>query len=177
MSGTDFELSDVNLHVLFDQFDIDQSGSIQSHEFESLADQAGIALPKERIDLLVAEFDLDHTGTIDFNEFRRMIGRASEEFVRATNTTLPTTIYKLGSQLTCLGLDHCDAQGRVPERRGNRRGRGKTETPPCPESLSSLPCICGGTLEVRCLNTTHYAFPADSSFYYVRIYLLTHLPT
>ena len=56
--------------ALFSEFDTDNSGSIDSSEFQHLAYAAGEVLDMEAVESIVKGLDLDGNGTIDKEEFR-----------------------------------------------------------------------------------------------------------
>ena len=63
------------MHEVFDLFDKDGDGTINTQEFKVLFRCFGIKLNDEQIEVLVNEYDADGSGEIDFDEFCEMMSK------------------------------------------------------------------------------------------------------
>ena len=63
------------MQEVFDLFDKDGDGTINTHEFKVLFRCFGIKLNDEQILGLINEYDADGSGEIDFNEFCEMMSK------------------------------------------------------------------------------------------------------
>lgn len=63
----------------FDEYDIDGSGEINSHELHMLVNELGMYRTKEQCEEMVSNVDLDDSGEIDFEEFCAMMVKIMQE--------------------------------------------------------------------------------------------------
>ena len=63
------------MQEVFDLFDKDGDGTINTLEFKVLFRCFGIKLNDDQIEALVNEYDADGSGEIDFDEFCEMMGK------------------------------------------------------------------------------------------------------
>ncbi|ETW09685.1 hypothetical protein H310_00198 [Aphanomyces invadans] len=61
---------------VFDAYDVDGSGSMDSRELKSLFDELGIAIDRRGLQDALAAIDADHNGVVDFDEFYNWLDTA-----------------------------------------------------------------------------------------------------
>ena len=66
-------LDDTKIKEMFDMFDSDGGGTIDTEELSSAFMSLGISDTKEEIDQLVVQIDTDGSGEIEFDEFKEVI--------------------------------------------------------------------------------------------------------
>ena len=76
------ELEEDGLTQLFQQFDIDGSGTISLDELSLAVKQAGLHLSREQVMELVQQVDADQSGDLDLAEFTQLMQLADERLVR-----------------------------------------------------------------------------------------------
>mmetsp|Transcript_22533 Transcript_22533/g.31358 ORF Transcript_22533/g.31358 Transcript_22533/m.31358 type:complete len:418 (-) Transcript_22533:180-1433(-) len=54
---------------LFQNFDVDKTGTLEIHEFRKAMNSYGLQLPEEAEIAMFAKFDVDNNGTLDYKEF------------------------------------------------------------------------------------------------------------
>jgi len=57
--------------IIFDKTDVDHSGSIDTHEFQTLCRNQGYTLSDSEVALVVRELDADNSGGIEYGEFKK----------------------------------------------------------------------------------------------------------
>jgi hypothetical protein len=72
-------LSKEAVKVIFDEFDADQSGSIDSAEFQVVTYALGEVMTDEQTEAAMSELDADGNGSIDFEEFFAWINKPRDE--------------------------------------------------------------------------------------------------
>ena len=66
------EIKDL-LHITFDAFDVNKSGSINLTEFRNVIKILGFKMSKNKIYEIFKEFDEDESGNIEFDEFLNLM--------------------------------------------------------------------------------------------------------
>ena len=69
-------LSEEQIRALFDEFDDDGKGTIDSNELQNALKSMDVHLSMEQIDDLINEIDENKDGVVDFDEFKVMIGKS-----------------------------------------------------------------------------------------------------
>ena len=59
----------VDIQQIFAKYDVDRSGTMDMHEFESVLNDLSVVATKERIEALFRDFDADGNGVLSFTEF------------------------------------------------------------------------------------------------------------
>ena len=73
-------VTDINLRMAFDLFDLDSNGKITPYELKKVLTQNKTdANIDEQWDKLVQEFDTNNDGCIDFHEFKAMMIKLHNE--------------------------------------------------------------------------------------------------
>ena len=59
----------VDIQQIFAKYDVDRSGTMDMHEFESVLTDLSVVATRERIEALFRDFDTDGNGVLSFTEF------------------------------------------------------------------------------------------------------------
>lgn len=65
--------SETEIKEVFDQFDADGSGAIDSSEIRKVCEALGVEVSQAEIDALIKEADDNGDGKIQFDEFKRAV--------------------------------------------------------------------------------------------------------
>lgn len=106
-------MSDQQTRLIFDQFDVDKNGTIDSHELHTAFAAMEKQLSNEEIADLMEEIDVNNDGQIDFDEFKVMVHK--QWFAEAFEHKMAKAMVAALDRYVVLGDDDGDSTEEVKE--------------------------------------------------------------
>ena len=65
--------TEAEIKEVFDQFDADKSGAIDSNEIQKVCEALGVEVSKAEVEALISEADSNGDGKIQYDEFKKAV--------------------------------------------------------------------------------------------------------